>query len=265
MNNVVDFYEKYDEESRLTTNNARKIEFTITTTILNQYIQGDDKILELGAGTGIYSFYYADRGNDVLATDITPKHVDIIKQKLNKRKDRIKLSAELADATDLSSYESESFDVVLCLGPMYHLVNECDRECCIKESLRVLKKGGILAIAYINKHFILNSVMTRDKEFLTNDFVNKVLNTGTIREGEKECFWTESFFTTPMEMEAFVAKFNAEIIDHVGTDGLSPFLKDFVDNMNEEEYATWLHYILNSCRERSILGMNNHGLLICKS
>lgn len=264
MNNVVSFYEKYDEESRLTTNNARKIEFTITTTILNQYIQEHNKILELGAGTGIYSFYYADRGNDVLATDITPKHIDIIKQKLKKIKNSISLTTEVADATNLSNYESESFDVVLCLGPMYHLINAYDREMCIKESLRVLKKGGILAIAYINKHFILNSVMSGNKKFLTNNFVDKVMNTGVIREGEKECFWTEAFFTTPIEMEAFVTKFNTKIIDHVGTDGLSPFLKDFVDNMNEEEYATWLHYSLNSCREKSILGMNNHGLLLCK-
>jgi len=200
----------------------------------------------------------------VVATDITPKHVDIINQKLYERKNSINLSTEVVDATDLGNYESENFDIVLCLGPMYHLTNEYDRERCIKESLRVLKKGGILAIAYINKHFVLNSVMTGDKSFLTNNFVDNVLNTGVIREGEKECFWTDAFFTTPIEMELFISKFNTQIIDHVGTDGLSPFLKDFVDNMNEEEYSTWIHYSLNSCREKSILGMSNHGLLLCK-
>jgi len=34
-NNIVNFYGKYDEDSRLTTNNARKVEFTVTTAILN--------------------------------------------------------------------------------------------------------------------------------------------------------------------------------------------------------------------------------------
>lgn len=264
MNNIVNFYEKSDEENRLTTNNARKVEFTVTTTILNQYIKSNSRILELGAGTGVYSFYYADRGNDVLATDITPKHVDIIKQKLNQREKSINLSTEIADATNLSKYESESFDVVLNLGPMYHLTNECDREKCIKESLRVLKKGGILATAYINKHFILNLVMPGDKKFLTNNFVDKVMNTGVIRESEKECFWTDNFFTTPTEMETFISKFGVEIIDHIGSDGISPLLREFVDNMNDEEYSTWLHYSLASCREKSILGMSNHGLILCK-
>lgn len=264
MNNIVSYYEKYDEDSRLTSNNARKVEFTLTTMILNQYIEKHSKILELGAGTGIYSFYYADKGNDVTSTDITPKHIEIIKQKLKQNKKSLSLSAEAADATDLSNYQSESFDIVLCLGPMYHLTDLYTREMCIKESLRVLKKGGILAVAYINKHYILNSVMTRDKKFLTNDFVNKIMNTGVIKEGEKECFWTDAFFTTPIEIETFIEKFGVEIIDHAATDGLSPFLRDSIDNMNEEEYSAWLHYCFNSCREKSILGISNHGLLLCK-
>lgn len=264
MNNIVNFYKNSDEESRLTTNNARKVEFAVTTTILNQHIKAHSTILELGAGTGVYSFYYSDRGNNVLATDITPKHVDIINKKLSQRENSINLSAEVADATSLSNYESESFDVVLNLGPMYHLTNEIDRERCIKESLRVLNKGGILATAYINKHFILNFVMPRDKNFLTNNFVDKVMHTGVIKEGEKECFWTDNFFTTPIEIENFISRFGIEIIDHVGTDGISPMISDFVDSLNAEEYSTWLNYCLASCREKSILGMSNHGLIICK-
>lgn len=94
----------------------------------------------MGAGTGVYSFYYAKRGNEVLATDITPKHVEIINQKIQETK-YINLSAEVVNATDLSIYENESFDVVTCLGPMYHLTEEVDRIKCIKESLGVLKKG----------------------------------------------------------------------------------------------------------------------------
>lgn len=72
----------------------------------------------------MYSFYYAKRGNEVVSTDITPKHVEIIKEKLSKVSNTIKLQAEVANVIDLKQYDSESFDVVLCLGPMYHLVSE---------------------------------------------------------------------------------------------------------------------------------------------
>lgn len=78
---------------------------------------------------------------------------------------------------------------VYFLFQLYHLTDEVDRIKCIKESLIVLKKGGLLAVAYINKHFILHHVMLRDKGFLTQRFIDKILNTGVIKEGEKECFW----------------------------------------------------------------------------
>ncbi|MEG0672329.1 MAG: class I SAM-dependent methyltransferase, partial [Clostridium sp.] len=60
MSSITEFYERYDEENRLTIDNARKIEFNMTTTILNEQIEPHYKILELGAGAGAYSFYYAE-------------------------------------------------------------------------------------------------------------------------------------------------------------------------------------------------------------
>ncbi|MDF2881390.1 MAG: Methyltransferase type 11 [Clostridiaceae bacterium] len=264
MSNVANYYENTNEDIRLNTTNSRKVEFTVTTKILDQYIKPRHKILELGAGTGVYSFYYAEKGNQVLATDITPKHIEIINEKLKATKNKINLTAETADAVDLSKYESESFDVVTCLGPLYHVTEEKLREKCIQEALRVLKKDGILAIAYINKYYVLHHVMLRDKSFLSHKFIDKILNTGTIKEGEKECFWTDAFFTTPEEMESFIQQFDVQIVDHAGTDGLNPFLRDYIDGMNDDEYAEWIYYTLKSCREKSILGMSNHGLLVCK-
>lgn len=264
MSGVTDYYEKYNEDARLNTTNSRKVEFTVTTNILDQYIKPQHKILELGAGTGIYSFYYAEKGNQVLATDLTPKHIEIINEKLKSGKDNLNLKAETADAADLSKYESESFDVVTCLGPLYHITDDKLRDKCINEGLRVLKKDGILAVAYINKQYVLHNVMLRDKSFLTHKFIDKILKTGTIKEGEKECFWTDAFFTSPGEIESFIQKFDVQIIDHAGTDGLTPFLREYIDAMNEDEYAEWIYYILKCCREKSIMGMSNHGLIVCK-
>ncbi len=264
MSSVTEFYERYDEENRLTRDNARKIEFTVTTTILDEQIKPHYKIIELGAGVGAYSFYYAEKGNEVVATDITPKHVDIIKQKLKEKSGEIRLSAEVANAIDLSQYESENFDVVTCLGPMYHLKDEEDRIKCIQESLRVLKPGGILAIAYINKHYIIHVVMAHLKQFFTPTFIDEVLSSGITKEGGIECFLPVGFFTSPTEIEAFIRNFNIEVTDHVATDGLCSLLRDNINELNEEQYEAWKKYILSSCREKSMLGISNHGLLVCR-
>ncbi len=46
MNYVVESYENYKEEDRLTTNNARKIEFITTTRVLDEVIDAESKILD---------------------------------------------------------------------------------------------------------------------------------------------------------------------------------------------------------------------------
>lgn len=141
-NYVVESYENYREEDRLSTNNARRIEFLTTVRVLDEIIKDKKDILDCAAGTGIYAFHLADKGHNVTATDITPRHIDIIRNTLNDKPYNMKTA--VLDATDMSMFPDESFDVVLNMGPFYHLVNKDDRENCLKEFMRVLKKAVYL-------------------------------------------------------------------------------------------------------------------------
>lgn len=113
-NYVVDSYENYQEENRLTTNNARKIEFITTTRILEGLIDSKRKILDCAAGTGVYAFWLADKGHDVTATDITPRHVELIRKNLEDKE--YSMNTAVLDATDMSVFEDETFDIVLNMG-----------------------------------------------------------------------------------------------------------------------------------------------------
>ena len=95
-NYVVESYENYREEERLSTNNARRIEFLTTVRALDELIVGKKKILDCAAGAGAYAFYLADKGHDVTATDITPRHIDVIKEvvKDKRRKECLGLQIE---------------------------------------------------------------------------------------------------------------------------------------------------------------------------
>lgn len=262
MSGVINYYENCDENSRFS-RNSRKIEFLTSTTILDGLIEKRSKILDVGAGPGAYSLYYAERGHEVTAVDLTPKHIDIIKQKAESQ-GISNLQAFVADASNLSQIPSEAYDVVLCFGPMYHITNAKAREACINECLRVLKKGGILAIAYINKYVLIPMLVTRDNRFIKTSVIEKVLVDGTIREGEEECFWTDAFFTSPDEIEDLISKYNVEKVDHAATDGLSHLIGDKVDQLDEEQFNDWFQYHLRTCRVDSILGISTHALYICK-
>lgn len=262
LKHIINSYENYNEEDRLTTNKSRRIEFVTTIRALNDILPSKGKLLDCAAGTGIYAFYFADRGYDVTALDITPRHIEIINRKLEAKS--IDMITAVNDATNLSSFCDESFDIVLCMGPIYHLTDKKMRQKCINECTRVLKKEGYLVVTYINRFFVFPYIATNNKKYLNMEFATKLMNTGCITHDDPNCFWTDSYYAIPEILEQDLKRSCLKVIDHLATDGLSLYLKEVVDNMSKEEFNVWCDYHYSVCRERSILGASNHGLVICQ-
>lgn len=79
------------------------------------------------------------------------KQKSTAKQGANNKESKLNnISCQLGDAANLENIDDNSFDVVLCLGPMYHLPPS-ERETVIAECERVCKNGWLPAFAYINK------------------------------------------------------------------------------------------------------------------
>lgn len=262
IDKIIDYYNNYDENNRLVQAKAQKLEYLTTNYVLEEIIPADSKILELGAGTGRYSFYYASKGHQVTATDVVPKHVEEMQIRLKENTSIESMKVELKDAKDLTGFKDESFDVVLSLGPLYHLRNEEDRRESLKENLRVLKPEGIFAVAYINKFFILTLLAKNNN--LKQNYIDMILKNGVVKEQEEKSFLTNAYFSSPREIEELLNQFSTSKIEHVGTDGIGILLKDMVNDMNEKEYKNWLKYHWDTCKEPSILGYSNHGLYVCK-
>lgn len=263
MSEIVNFYNKYDEDVRLQSNNARRLEFVTTTTYLNKIMKPSDRILEVGAGTGVYSFYYAGRGHEVTATDITPKHVSIIEAKI-KESTPIRMNTRVADATDLCDFADETFDAVLCLGPMYHLTERAAQEKCVAECLRVLKPGGVLALAYIPRFSVFPYLVKGDRKFVDESWINRLLDRGYTSSSEEDCFWTDAYFHTPDELEQMMLGTSTDRLAHIATDGVSPLISPIVDPLSLEEFEIWVKYHLRICEEPSILGASSHALYLCR-
>lgn len=102
--------------------------------------------MEVGAGTEAYSIYYANKGYRVDAIKFVERNLDILKSKIT---DNMNMVAEQGDAVDLSRFEDNTFDVTLVLGPLYHLHKYDEINQAIKEAIRVTKRNGIIAFAYI--------------------------------------------------------------------------------------------------------------------
>ena len=97
-NAVVESYELYREEDRLTTNHARRIEFLTTVRILDALLPEHQAILDCAAGTGIYAFHFAEQGHAVTDTDITPRHIEVMRAALQNKP--YEMETAVLDATD---------------------------------------------------------------------------------------------------------------------------------------------------------------------
>lgn len=260
MDYVVETYENYKEEERLTTNNARKIEFITTTKIFDELFNTKLKILDCAAGTGAYAFYLSEKGHDITATDITPRHINYMNKKLKDK--AYTMETSVLDATDMSIFDNESFDVVLNMGPFYHLTDSTQRDKCISEGLRVLKRGGLLVTAYIPRYYVFQYVAISDSKYLNNNLAKQIINTGELRHDDEKCFWTDTYYSSSEEMEKLYNETGLQIIDHFSQDGISPLFHEKVDTWNDEQFDIWCDYHYSICREKSILGASNHVIII---
>jgi SAM-dependent methyltransferase len=253
------YYEQYDESSRLTRSRSRHVEFLTTDRILQRYLAPGSAILDLGAGPGRYAFHYAGLGHRVVARDRVAHNVELMRA--DPRCRELGLDVGVADGRDLSEFGNGAFDAVLCFGPLYHIGETDGRRQCLSECLRVLKSGGLLAVAYILKFFVFAHLVVRDRANLNDRFRTKVMSLEAALAEDPGELW---FFDSPQEVEDLLAGFEVERLTNAATDGIGMLLADVVDTFDDAEFEQWLRYHYATCEEPSTLGYSNHGLYVCR-
>lgn len=248
---VIDYYREYEEDKRLFKDNAHKIEFLTTVRYLDQFIKPNMNVLDVGAGTGAYAYYYANKGVKVTAFELVDKNIEILQTKLQNNSS---IDIIQGDARDLSVFKDNQFDVVLCLGPLYHLQSNQDKKQCINECLKVVKPNGMVAFSYINNYMAFINKVFSDKNFLSIENIDTMLDDFSL--GERFCF------LNPEKIEHLLNNFPFVINHHIATDGLNYTLADTINALNDEEFNSWFYYHLRTCEDKSILGYSSHGLII---
>ena len=144
------FNEKAEIWDEITVHNLEKVQYI--TEMLG--IHGDDRILDVGTGTGIMiPFYerYLVKGS-VVAIDYSEKMIEVARSKYPE-KEHPKISYLVSDVYDLK-YDSD-FDIVVCYSCFPHLV---DQTLALKILSKALKKGGRLVVAHSDSAKTINGV-----------------------------------------------------------------------------------------------------------
>ncbi len=128
------------------------VEFAVTKRMLDRWIPAGASVAEVGVGVGHYSQHLASRGCRIHLIDVSRRLLDAARARLQQGGlDAQVLGADLLSATDLGAIAADSFDAVLLLGPLYHLREPAERRRAVSEAARLLKPGGVLYAAGINR------------------------------------------------------------------------------------------------------------------
>ncbi len=102
------------------------------------------KILDVGCGVGRWSFALAKRGMKVIGVDISKEMVKIAKDRAEKQKlENVGFLVSKAHEID---FPPESFDAVLAITVLQHILDDKQRNTAVEKMVRDTKKGGKLLI-----------------------------------------------------------------------------------------------------------------------
>ena len=116
------------------------------------------KILELGSGSGKYTFPLLQTGANVIATDISHESLMVLKKRMEASYYFDKLKVQVADMEDIP-FEDNQFDIVTIAGSLSY----GDSKIVDKEIFRVLKEDG---------YFICVDSMNFNPIFRLNRYIN---------------------------------------------------------------------------------------------
>lgn len=247
------FYEQYDEDGRLETRHGM-VEYITTMKYIEKYLVPDSKILEIGAATGRYSHALARKGYAVDAVELLEHNIEIFKKNTQNGE---KITITQANATDLSDFDSDTYDIVLLLGPMYHLYTREEQERALSEAVRVAKKGGVIFSAYC----------MGDASILSYGFIQ-----GEIHNIIKKCMLdTNTFeaFSHPWDIfelyrkegiEQLRSKLDVTPLHLVASDGYANHMRDALTKMDEKTYDIFIRYHLATCERQDMIGYSHHTL-----
>lgn len=142
---LVEYYRTRDESLRLGRGEGL-VEFERTQHLIRQVIPPASRVVDVGGGDGVHARWLVADGHEVVTVDLVAEHVE--------RARGSGLSAQVGDARALP-FPNSSFDVVLLLGPLYHLRDLGDRMLALSEVKRILRPGGLFVGAAINRSAVL--------------------------------------------------------------------------------------------------------------
>jgi ubiquinone/menaquinone biosynthesis C-methylase UbiE len=263
---VAAHYELGHEADRLDT--WGRLERERTMALLERHLSpAPARVLDVGGGPGAYAVRLARAEYEVHLVDPVELHVAQAREASAAQPDAPLAGAEIGDARDLDAPDA-SVDAVLLLGPLYHLPDAGDRRRALSEARRVLRPGGVVAVAGISR--FAPSIDGLVKGHLREEAFERIVE-ADLREGvhrnpdpvARPEWFTTAFFHRPDELAEEVRAAGFALDALVTIEGIGAFLPDAGEWLDDPVLRGRLMRAIGRVEaEPALLGASPHLLAI---
>jgi S-adenosylmethionine-dependent methyltransferase len=238
-------------------------EFAVTFRILDEYLPlPPAAILDNGGGPGRYSIALQKRGYDVALLDLSEENLALAKQKASQAGAKLSRMRH-ANALDLSFLPDETFDAVLLMGPLYHLLTIRERLQAVMESERVLKPGGLIFASFITRFALFRDAAAKgympdiraDRSYYLEFLATGILN-------ENGSGFTDAYFAHPEEVEPFMESTGFHTLAVVGLEGVVAGHEKHANQLQGEDWDFWVDLNYRLGHDPALHGAADHLLYV---
>ena len=241
-----------------------QLEHDLTWCYLNKYLLPEGSILEIGVATGRYTLELAKRGYTVTAVDMSEKLLEKCRQQVSDEGLLKQVEFVLADARDLSAVEKKDFDAVLLMGPLYHLVEEEDRQTALIEVFNHLREGGVIVSSFISRFGIFGDILKNIPEWIEQQSeVRSIIDRGRDPKGFPKGGF-RGYFVTISEIAPLHESIGFTTLVVAGVEpGISADDESY-NKLEGKQRQLWLELFYEVSTEETIIGASRHLLYIGK-
>lgn len=256
---IAGYYGQGKEQQRLFDGSIGTLERLRTWNVLERILPSSGTVLDIGGGAGVHAEWLARRGFEVELFDPIPLHVTQAQKLAESLPSGQRFSAEEGDARNVLRPDGCA-DVVLMLGPLYHLVDVADRMAALAEARRLLRSGGVLVAAGISR-FVWAMDAYRQQlvsDPATYEWIMDSVETGrSVAEPEPTSFL--GYFHRPDELRDEIVEAGFSDTAVRGVEGFAWLLADLPDILVDATQRDQLLSVLQQIeREPTIVGASAH-------
>lgn len=263
---ISDFYNRTPEESRLQ-QGPFQLEEARTRELIQRFApRPPATVVDVGGAAGAYALWLAEAGYGVHLIDPVARLIAEAQQRSAAAKHPL-ASSRVGDARALELRDA-SVDIVLMLGPLYHLTDGADRARALREAARVLKPGGWLFAAAISRWASALDGLARD---LLGDPRFMAIVKQDLRDGQHRNttdrldYFTTAYFHRPEELGDEVASAGLALQAVYGIEGPGWILPDIAERMADGKRRAGLLEVARMLEtEPAVRGCSAHLLAVAQ-